>query len=1064
MSKAIAPLHRIARRRTARGLLTAALALAVLAAPPWLSLLPGSQAASYDPALRWHSMRTEHFTITFHEGLEPIAADMGYMCDDIYEGLVERWGTDPKRRIELVLVDWTDSANGYATPLPVNTIVIYVTAPTEASTLNYYDDWNRSILTHELTHILHLDTVEGLPRVLRLVFGRIVSMNMISPGWITEGMATWTETELTAGGRGRASEADMIKRMTTIEGHFPPLGNLDGFQSDPPYGNLRYLFGQDFVQYIAEQAGHDTWRDWIHGYGRWIIPYWLPAKRIHGQSYRAYYQAWRSEVEQRYAAVQAVLEAEGLTGSIMVSDGESACSGPRFSPDGEKLVYGCNSREHGPAIWLAQADGREPQQLYDEAAPHSFAWRADSSAFAFSSSHAYDIYYTFDDLYLYHLEDRSLEQLTDRARARDPDFSPDGRDLVAVTNAAQVNDLARFSVAGLITPLTNHQGHIQLSTPRFSPDSQQLALSMWRDGQRDLWLASPDGELTHQLTDDMAVERDPAWHPDGSLLYFVSDRTGISNIYALELATARLWQVTNVLGGAFQPDIHPDGQVMAFAEFDWNGADIGLLQLDRSAWKDLGVLDSAEVALGIADPNFLYAEPAFAAADPPITDTDPPNTEPKRSQACPGSHQHDGREVAPAANDARQPQPDTTTDLPFPVARYNPLPTLLPPRYMSPGFYLTEYGALATLGTSGADVLRHWGYSGYLTFRTDNLFVGGGGSLTMNRWRTVLAAGASVSTIRYGTVYTDPGAPEGGGATIPGIERSDIYYYDKRTRSWAQASYPLGRRQYLFARYNGTLRQNLYELPEGTYLGTLPTRGFLPAVGGGWRYAKAHSFAHSISPEQGRNVSIVGQVTASWLGAYTIADDASRQPFDQVQLSAEWREYTSLPWLGNHVLASKAAVGLSAGDNLRYGSFRLGGSYGEGSVYMLPEEYRSLRGFPVGAAYGDLYYLASLEYRAPLWRIDRGWNTLPIFVRTLHGAVYCDAGYAFDAFPADGAALASTLGSTLVGVGAELRLSMVLGWGLGVTTRVGYGFGVNGQYAYAPGALEGLYAQLGSSF
>ena len=371
---------------------------------------------------------------------------------------------------------------------------------------------------------------------------------------------------------------------------------------------------------------------------------------------------------------------------------------------------------------------------------------------------------------------------------------------------------------------------------------------------------------------------------------------------------------------------------------------------------------------------------------------------------------------------------------------------------------------MGVLGTSGTDVLRHWGYSGYLTFRTDNQFLGGGGSLTLNRWRTVMAAGASVYTIRYGTIYTDPGVPEEGGAIIPGIERSDEYYYDKRIQSWAQVSYPLGRRQYLFARYNGTLRQNLYDLPEGAYLGTLPTRGFLPSVGGGWRYAKSTSYAHSISPEKGRNISLVGEVTSSYLGAYTIADDASKERFDQVQLSAEWREYTSLPWLGNHVLASRAAVGLSMGDNLRYGSFRLGGSYGEGAAYVLPEEYRSLRGFPVGAVYGDWYYLGSLEYRAPIWRIDRGWNTLPFFLRTLHGALWCDAGYAFDTLPQDGAAVASTFGSTLVGVGAELRLNMVLGWGLGLTTRVGYGFGLNGQYAYDLGSLDGFYAQLGSSF
>ena len=39
--------------------------------------------------------------------------------------------------------------------------------------------------------------------------------------------------------------------------------------------------------------------------------------------------------------------------------------------------------------------------------------------------------------------------------------------------------------------------------------------------------------------------------PDGATLYFSSDRSGISNIYALDLATRRLSQVTNVRTGAF---------------------------------------------------------------------------------------------------------------------------------------------------------------------------------------------------------------------------------------------------------------------------------------------------------------------------------------------------------------------------------------------------------------------------------------------------------------------------------------------------------------------------------
>ena len=39
-----------------------------------------------------------------------------------------------------------------------------------------------------------------------------------------------------------------------------------------------------------------------------------------------------------------------------------------------------------------------------------------------------------------------------------------------------------------------------------------------------------------QLTDDRALDLEPRYSPDGKYLYFVSDRTGVYNLYAYELA------------------------------------------------------------------------------------------------------------------------------------------------------------------------------------------------------------------------------------------------------------------------------------------------------------------------------------------------------------------------------------------------------------------------------------------------------------------------------------------------------------------------------------------------
>ena len=47
---------------------------------------------------------------------------------------------------------------------------------------------------------------------------------------------------------------------------------------------------------------------------------------------------------------------------------------------------------------------------------------------------------------------------------------------------------------------------------------------------------------------DRAMDMDPSYTPDGRFIVFSSDRTGIYNLFAYEVATERLYQVTNLVG------------------------------------------------------------------------------------------------------------------------------------------------------------------------------------------------------------------------------------------------------------------------------------------------------------------------------------------------------------------------------------------------------------------------------------------------------------------------------------------------------------------------------------
>src|SRR5205085_9963205 len=109
----------------------------------------------------------------------------------------------PRGKIDVVLSDDVDFSNGYATPLPTNRIVVYANPPVNESALRFTDDPTELVVTHELTHIFHLDRVGGIWKPLQKIFGRqpLFFPNAFLPSWLVEGLAVYYESAITGSGR-----------------------------------------------------------------------------------------------------------------------------------------------------------------------------------------------------------------------------------------------------------------------------------------------------------------------------------------------------------------------------------------------------------------------------------------------------------------------------------------------------------------------------------------------------------------------------------------------------------------------------------------------------------------------------------------------------------------------------------------------------------------------------------------------------------------------------------------------------------------------------------------------
>ena len=219
------------------------------------ALLVGAARASsaqLSPNADWHTLHTRHFRVHFVPALEQEARRAAVNAERAYAQLSTEL-VPPRGTIDLVVSDDVDYVNGYATTFPTNRIVVYAHPPTDASGLRDYVDWNALVVTHELTHIFHLDRTRGIWRLGQAIFGRnpLLFPNLYEPRWVLEGLAVYFESRLTGVGRLESAEHLMTARAAALDNRVPTLQELSPGTSRFPGGEVIYIYGSLLFDYLS---------------------------------------------------------------------------------------------------------------------------------------------------------------------------------------------------------------------------------------------------------------------------------------------------------------------------------------------------------------------------------------------------------------------------------------------------------------------------------------------------------------------------------------------------------------------------------------------------------------------------------------------------------------------------------------------------------------------------------------------------------------------------------------------------------------------------------------------
>jgi hypothetical protein len=545
--------------------------------------------------------------------------------------------------------------------------------------------------------------------------------------------------------------------------------------------------------------------------------------------------------------------------------------------------------------------------------------------------------------------------------------------------------------------------HARTADPDVAPDGKTIVCTIQRADRRELAtvrLPAGPGETADPVV--LVSEADthfasPRWSPDGRWIAVARSRRGArSEIMLVDAATGDV--VRTLAGSGSGRSITPawtrDGRVLFAADRDGRGFQIFSVDREGRDLRRLGGTGATALSPEIAPDNrsivFVgYTVDGYDLFSIPLDDA---SWERADHTPAPGG--------APASAGAHAPD--------APDRGYAPW-RWLAPRFWTPTLESDAGEMVVGAATGSADALgRH-------VYAVEAGWSGSRGrpdwqvAYAYDRWRPTLFANFSDDTdpFRAGAART---VEVNAGALFP----------IRRVR-WSQSG--------LLA-----VHAAADSIACAACTPAIDDRVDRRSVRAGWAVIASRGYGYSISHEEGWRATVSTELTREALGSDA---DSSAGVVDV-------RGYVPL-WPRHGVLAVRAAVAASWGDARTRRRFSAAGSAPQTGGFRFGfDAIGLLRGVDEDDLFGTRAAVVNVDYRFPLVWIERGAGTWPLFVRSIHGAVFADAGSAWTArFDRE---------AVRVSLGAEIAIDAVAGFALPLT------FASGAAWREAPDGARGVVA------
>ena len=601
---------------------------------PALFFAATSFAIDYNAAgLKVFSVENDHFVIHYQDGLEDVARETGAILSQLYQVYRNTYGLTLPERTEVLVID-NDMGDGWA--MDISNVILIAANGLDFTNLRGTHEYLRDVVTHEFAHIVSITSAHKFPASIpymqfgyfnhpneqdRLEALAVMPLEVLPP-WYFEGIAQYESTR--HGADRWDSHRDMILRTLALSKKLLPYDHMCVFAGRGDDFEKTYNHGLSMVGYISETYGYDKVVAILRESSKIArFNFDRSIKAVLGISARQLYSDWKRWLEVRYGK-QVKSLGKQVYGRKINKDGYDN-GFPRFSPDEKKIYFISNGKADYSYFYRSLYSYNLSDTVKDDKRikMESAGIKGDYSICDATGSITYSSARSkksklppelgalpVRDIYTDTLpaekpkfrpfRKKTQHQITEKKSLFHPAFSPKGDKIVAARHDRDRYYVCLVDSSGknlrTIYPDSANAGARIATIFGFdwSPDGRLIALSYIDANNRKVGVYDTLTRRFEVVCDTKGDERDPRFSPDGKYLYFSSDRTGIFNIYRLELASRRLARITNVSGGAFMPDLSNSGRTLVYTNYDENG--FGIYMIDSvTAIEDIGI-DSSFIA------------------------------------------------------------------------------------------------------------------------------------------------------------------------------------------------------------------------------------------------------------------------------------------------------------------------------------------------------------------------------------------------------------------------------------------------------------------------------------